>query len=326
MDKLLRDKEEILGKMSEDDINKKINDLSEQKKTIKKDELYDILHNSIDDEIQRLLLIKIKLESIDDLIERLTKTPSFKLSMIKGDGFCGLYAIMLSYLCLGKDFLLNNKGESIDNMENFVKFLDEQIDEKLSKTKTDEYGLIEDLTNLKKQINDKTILAIESGSLWTLLKEIFNCNIEIYYETTYYKNKYKYIYNDGRGPTIRIYGNGVHYSSIIDKNLKPSNVPSNAKEWIENMKDINYTDVDKETHKNFKENYRFVIDDVVINPSEYTERIADGNKSLRRKSLRRKSLRRKSLKKKSLRRKSLRRKSLKKKSLKKKLKTKFIKI
>ena len=243
------------------------------------------------------------LKSVEEVIKRENlKLPTvrgeerknLKLATIRGDGFCSLYAIMLSYLCIpGKKLLVNNKGEYIENIGQFIEFLNDYIDTLIKKNKKElkhneersDYILLEndELKNLKEQINNKNTGTIVTQILWTILPNIFMCNIEIY-EKNIMKNKVTnkqittYKYNEEKC-VVRIYTNLAHYYSIIDAKLNIDNISKYAKIWIHNMININYTG-DVERYTAFKETYKFDAEDEIFDISEY-RRVLDSGKKAR---------------------------------------------
>ena len=271
------------------------------------------------------------------------ESKKYNIIKTKGDGFCGLYAIMFSYLCDTNKFLVNNKGESIDNIEKFIIFLTQYIEERKKKFPSVEE--VDELINQLKNINTGTIT---SDILWVILTDILEVNIDIYMDDTEDRIIHNVIYrfiNPKSTESIKIYGDRSHYSSIINSNFNFDNIPPNAKIWLNNMININYTKRLNQEHEKYITEYTkdtFIVKEINvslyvlimttvrdnIDNHDFTVTLPDGSKrkSIKRKSIKRKSIKRKSIKLKSIKRKSIKRKSIKLKSIKRKsIKRKSIK-
>ena len=222
-------------------------------------------------------------------VEEKKDAEDLKLVRIKPDGFCSLYAIMFSYLCIPrKEPLLNNKGDYIKNIEEFINFLDDYINTRIN-SNLKELGEITDVERknnlllenmemniLKIQINNKKTGTIETEILWKILTEIFHCNIEIYNKVGKVgkegkdgKVLIKYTYKEGNC-VIRIYTDLSHYNSIVNTKITIDNIPINAKTWLDNMININYTGRETVESEEFKSTYTFDVSEEFV-PSEYSE-------------------------------------------------------
>lgn len=254
----------------------------------------------------------------------------YNIVKIKGDGFCGLYAIMFSYLCHKNEFLKSEGEGEIDNMEKFIVYLDNYININI----IDKKKFPDEVFTLLEQIKDKNTGTIKSDVLWGILSNIFKVNINIYIDDNTPGNIpkviHRFIYNP-KLTDIKIHGNLNHYSSIIDSNITTENIPSKAKKWLGNMLKINYTGRNPEEHEEFEKSYKFIekkgielnqyklqlttTPDIDDDKYEFNTNV-DGSKrkSIKRKSIKRKSIKRKSNKRKSNKRKSIKRKSIKRKS------------
>ena len=148
----------------------------------------------------------------------------------RGDGYCSIHAVYMSYLSYGGNPYLSNETEPIldpDNLrksiaeyvaENFESIIDPRklnVDRYLSKT-TELIQLLEELEDLK----GKSIMH-NVDNMYSILAKMLNIKIHLNYKN---HGKYLLSYSEPFVPnddTLDVYviGNGIHFSAVVDDKI-----------------------------------------------------------------------------------------------------------
>lgn len=150
-------------------------------------------------------------------------------SWVLGDGYCSIYAVYESYLCIDKPFLIDNKGNDIDTpnklsvyLSNFIRDNKSIIKDTIVSVDQEEY-LNSEFEKLIIQLSKNTS-TIVSDIIFYILSYILEIRIVLVFETTSNEiNVYTFDANTNKvkeEDKIYIYGNGAHYSSLINENIK----------------------------------------------------------------------------------------------------------